>query len=196
MQVLHVFDVSLRVPQYSKRWGIVRKCDMFAIKRLKNGGSTRVRANLPRPRPSRFVVVSAILRTRRISKNGLRIPEPTSSLTAATTRYTSHAFGSLQLHSPRTRQSIDVAEVHRQFGVVAPSADTPQSGMIRCSERVALAPVTQDGKQLTPIAATRCERRVFPFASRIIGLTIAALQPRPTPASRGECSIGLADVSG
>ncbi len=156
------------VPKYSKRLGIVRKCDMCQ-QRLKTGEAPACVQSCPNEAIAiRIVDVSGVIADQ---SNRLMPDAPLSSITRPTTRYLSQRNLAVQTAIPQDHAIDDVAESHWPLALMLVTTQVAV-GMILLERLVAGVAFVSGGS--LPIEATRLTASVA-FAIAMVGMNLAPL---------------------
>jgi DMSO reductase anchor subunit len=156
------------VPKYSKRLGIVRKCDM-CHQRLKTSEAPACVQSCPNEAIAiRIVDTSGSV----VEQNERLMPAaPLSSITRPTTRYVSRRDAAVQTAIPQDRAIDEVAESHWPLALMLVTTQVAV-GMILLERLVASVAFALGGS--LPMEATRLTASVA-FAIAMIGMNLAPL---------------------
>jgi Fe-S-cluster-containing dehydrogenase component/DMSO reductase anchor subunit len=156
------------VPKYSKRLGIVRKCDM-CHQRLKSGEAPACVQSCP----NEAIAIRIVDTLGSVIEQGDRLmpAAPLSSITRPTTRYVSRRDAAVQTAIPQDLAIDEVAESHWPLAIMLVTTQVAV-GMILLERLVAGVTFVMGGS--LPMEATRLTASVA-FAIAMIGMNLAPL---------------------
>ncbi|MCM2374855.1 DmsC/YnfH family molybdoenzyme membrane anchor subunit [Aporhodopirellula aestuarii] len=156
------------VPKYSKRLGIVRKCDM-CHQRLKTGEAPACVQSCP----NEAIAIRTVDVAQSVATQSDRlVPEaPLSSLTRPTTRYVTKRGEQLQVAVPQDSRIDEVAESHWPLALMLIGTEISVGMLVL--ERLAATGMWFGGAEM-PVEATRVTALVSLIVA-MIGLNIAPL---------------------